>query len=60
MRKKEEEVMHEEISERVEEFIVMLLDVVKSNEKDNIVDRLKGQERGSSKGFTGLPRKGSS
>ena len=37
----------------------MLQDVVKSNEKDNIVDRLKSQDKSAMKGFTSLTKKGS-
>ena len=53
--------MPDEINERVSEFIRVIQEVAKANEKDNIVDRIRDNEQiYLQEGFKSMPKKNSS
>ena len=52
--------MPDEINERVEEFIKVIQEVAKANEKDNIIDRIRENEQIElQEGFKSVSKKNS-
>ena len=60
VRKKQEIDEPDEINEKVNEFIKIIQEIAKANEKDNVIDRIKSKQNNQTSAFKQIIKKNSS